>query len=98
MGTGSVGRLQRSTMARADEVRGRYSTAPARGRSDWLSILICGGHCGSPLSATGHASVSDFDGELSKDSTSAGRTAYVRAVASIPDAETKAAAWASATH
>ena len=49
------------------------------------------------LSATGHASVSDFDGELSKDSTSAGRTAYVRAVASIPDAETKAAAWASAT-
>ncbi|WP_069146606.1 aminopeptidase N [Rhodococcus erythropolis] len=49
------------------------------------------------LSATGHASVSDFDGELSKDSTSAGRTAYVRAVASIPDGETKAAAWASAT-
>ncbi|ALU70858.1 aminopeptidase N [Rhodococcus cerastii] len=49
------------------------------------------------LSATGHASVSDFDGELSKDSTSAGRTAYVRAAASIPDAETKAAAWASAT-
>ncbi|MDV8008943.1 aminopeptidase N [Rhodococcus sp. IEGM 1318] len=49
------------------------------------------------LSATGHASVSDFDGELSKDSTSAGRTAYVRAVASIPDAATKAAAWASAT-
>ncbi|MFF1944487.1 aminopeptidase N [Rhodococcus qingshengii] len=49
------------------------------------------------LSATGHASVSDFDGELSKDSTSAGRTAYVRAMASIPDAETKAAAWASAT-
>ncbi|MFF1389668.1 aminopeptidase N [Rhodococcus erythropolis] len=49
------------------------------------------------LSATGHASVSDFDSELSKDSTSAGRTAYVRAVASIPDAETKAAAWASAT-
>ncbi len=48
-------------------------------------------------SATGHASVSDFDGELSKDSTSAGRTAYVRAAASIPDAETKAAAWASAT-
>ncbi|MFM9261664.1 aminopeptidase N [Rhodococcus sp. 5A-K4] len=49
------------------------------------------------LSATGHASVSDFDSELSKDSTSAGRTAYVRAAASIPDAETKAAAWASAT-
>lgn len=49
------------------------------------------------LSATGHASVSDFDGELSKDSTSAGRTACVRAAASIPDAETKAAAWASAT-
>ena len=49
------------------------------------------------LSATGHASVSDFDGELSKDSTSAGRTAYVRAAASIPDGETKAAAWASAT-
>ncbi|MBW0290035.1 aminopeptidase N [Rhodococcus sp. MH15] len=49
------------------------------------------------LSATGHASVSDFDGELSKDSTSAGRTAYVRAAASIPNAETKAAAWASAT-
>ncbi|MHD0306026.1 aminopeptidase N [Rhodococcus erythropolis] len=49
------------------------------------------------MSATGHASVSDFDGELSKDSTSAGRTAYVRAAASIPDAETKAAAWASAT-
>ncbi|MFD9680577.1 aminopeptidase N [Rhodococcus sp. NPDC059969] len=49
------------------------------------------------LSAIGHASVSDFDGELSKDSTSAGRTAYVRAVASIPDAATKAAAWASAT-
>ena len=49
------------------------------------------------LSATGHASVSDFDGELSKDSTSAGRTAYVRAAASIPDAETKVAAWASAT-
>ncbi|MFD6513191.1 aminopeptidase N [Rhodococcus sp. NPDC060176] len=49
------------------------------------------------LSATGHASVSDFDGELSKDSTSAGRTAYVRAVASIPDAATKEAAWASAT-
>ncbi|OFV75026.1 aminopeptidase N [Rhodococcus erythropolis] len=49
------------------------------------------------LSATGHASVSDFDGELSKDSTSAGRTAYVRAAASISDAETKAAAWASAT-
>ena len=49
------------------------------------------------LSATGHASVSDFDGELSKDSTSAGRTAYVRSAASIPDAETKAAAWASAT-
>ncbi|WP_336874193.1 aminopeptidase N [Rhodococcus qingshengii] len=49
------------------------------------------------LSATGHASVSDFDGELSKDSTSAGRTAYVRAAASIPDAETKAAVWASAT-
>ncbi|YCN55851.1 aminopeptidase N [Rhodococcus erythropolis] len=49
------------------------------------------------LSATGHASVSDFDGELSKDSTSAGRTAYVRAAASILDAETKAAAWASAT-
>ncbi|MFE5642574.1 aminopeptidase N [Rhodococcus sp. NPDC056516] len=49
------------------------------------------------LSATGHASVSDFDGELSKDSTSAGRTAYVRAVASIPDTATKEAAWASAT-
>ncbi|MCD2106972.1 aminopeptidase N [Rhodococcus erythropolis] len=49
------------------------------------------------LSATGHASVSDFDSELSKDSTSAGRTAYVRAVASIPDAATKAAVWASAT-
>ncbi|MDI9901124.1 aminopeptidase N [Rhodococcus sp. IEGM 1409] len=49
------------------------------------------------LSATGHASVSDFDGELSKDSTSAGRTAYVRAVASLPDTGTKAAAWASAT-
>lgn len=45
---------------------GRYSTAPARGRSDWLSILICGGHCGSPLSATGHVSVSDFDGELTR--------------------------------
>ncbi|MFI5435732.1 aminopeptidase N [Rhodococcus baikonurensis] len=49
------------------------------------------------LSSTGHASVSDFDRELSKDSTSAGRTAYVRAAASIPDAATKAAAWASAT-
>ncbi|MGC0364220.1 aminopeptidase N [Rhodococcus sp. 27YEA15] len=49
------------------------------------------------LSATGHADLADFDAELRLDQTSTGRTAHGRAVASQPDAATKAAAWAAAT-
>ncbi|MFE6924512.1 aminopeptidase N [Nocardia sp. NPDC057663] len=48
------------------------------------------------LAATGAATAADLNAELAHDDTASGRTAHRRALAARPDAEVKAAAWASA--
>ncbi|MFC0448656.1 aminopeptidase N [Rhodococcus jostii] len=47
------------------------------------------------LAATGHAGDADLDGELRRDDTGSGRTAYLRATFSRPDPDVKAKAWQS---
>ncbi|MBY4129454.1 aminopeptidase N [Rhodococcus fascians] len=49
------------------------------------------------LSATGHATPDDLDGELASDGTSSGRTAHTAASMAVPDAAVKATAWAAVT-
>ena len=48
------------------------------------------------LAATGHADAETIAAERAADDTAAGRTAEIRALASRPDASTRAAAWESA--
>ncbi|GGN95686.1 aminopeptidase N [Nocardia rhizosphaerihabitans] len=48
------------------------------------------------LAATDAATAADLNAELAQDDTASGRTAHRRALAARPDAEVKAAAWASA--
>lgn len=48
------------------------------------------------LAATGAATAADLNAELAQDDTASGRTAHRRALAARPEAEVKAAAWASA--
>src|SRR5690606_23895733 len=48
------------------------------------------------LAATGHASVTDGEHELSRDDTASGRTAALRVRSAIPSAEGRAVAWQSA--
>ncbi|QDQ94205.1 aminopeptidase N [Rhodococcus sp. WB9] len=50
------------------------------------------------LAATGHADDADLDGELRRDDTGSGRTAYLRAKFSRPDPDVKAKAWESIFH
>lgn len=48
------------------------------------------------LATTGDATAAEISTERATDDTAAGRTAEIRALASLPDAETRAAAWESA--
>ena len=50
------------------------------------------------LAATGHADDADLDGELRRDDTGSGRTAYLRASFSRPDPDVKEKAWESIFH
>ncbi len=48
------------------------------------------------LAASGHASAGDADAELARDNTGSGKTAHIQALASLPNSEARAKAWASA--
>ncbi|OUS95373.1 aminopeptidase N [Rhodococcus sp. NCIMB 12038] len=50
------------------------------------------------LATTGHADMADLDGELRRDDTGSGRTAYLRATYSRPDPDVKAKAWDAIFH
>ncbi|MGM1016099.1 MAG: aminopeptidase N [Actinomycetota bacterium] len=52
--------------------------------------------CLQSLVTTGHATLDEADDENRRDGTSSGRTAFVQARASIPDAATRAEAWRAA--
>ncbi|GAA4197167.1 aminopeptidase N [Microbacterium oryzae] len=81
--------------AHADELRGMLegSAVAPEGlaldpelRWSWLAALA----------ATGHASAEDADTELVRDDTANGRTSRIEVLAARPDADVRAAAWASA--
>jgi len=50
------------------------------------------------LAATGHADAAAIAAERARDDTAAGRTAEIRALASRPEAQIRAAAWEAAWH
>jgi aminopeptidase N len=78
---------------RADEVRGILEQRAPRGLPvdadlRWMMLTA--------LAATGHATTAEITAERTADDTATGRTAEIRALASLPDAATRSAAWESA--
>ena len=77
----------------ADEVRGILDDRAPRGLPvdadlRWMMLTA--------LATTGRATVTEIIAERAKDDTATGRTAEIRALASLPDATTRAAAWEAA--
>src|SRR5690606_2899759 len=78
---------------RADDVRGILEDRAPRGLPvdadlRWMMLTA--------LATTGHATTAEIGAERARDDTATGRTAEIRALASLPDAATRAAAWDSA--